>query len=127
MSSWEACGGLSSPPSGRPKLSVLALAPTRKPDKAALSSFNTSEQRFKPLVKGMTGKPGPGQYDALDQYSMAADLQRKTHGRNGVFGSTTRRFHTLKQDPVPGAGTYNPAAAGSAKDDKEEVHAIPVS
>ena len=75
MSSWEACGGLSSPPSGRPKLSVLALAPTRKPDKAALSSFNTSEQRFKPLVK--EGKPGPGQYDQLDQYTFVADLQER--------------------------------------------------
>jgi len=81
----------------------------QKPDRSALSSFNTSEQRFKPMYKG--GKPGPGAYDQQDQYSLAANLQRKTQGRNGVFGSTTRRFHTLKQDPVPGAGAYNPVKA----------------
>ena len=40
-----------------------------------------------------------------------ANLQKRTHGRNGVFGSTTRRFHTLRQDPVPGAGAYNPNAS----------------
>ena len=89
----------------------------QKPDRSALSSFNTSEQRFKPMLKG--GKPGPGAYDQQDQYSLVANLQKKTQGRNGVFGSTTRRFHTLKQDPVPGAGAYNPVKP-SVKDQGDE-------
>lgn len=92
----------------------------RKPDegeRGGLSSFNTSEQRFRPLVK--VAQPGPGQYDALDQYTFVANLQRRTHGRNGVFGSTTRRFHSLKQDAVPGAGAYNPIKAGSSSQGDE--------
>ena len=89
----------------------------QKPDRAALSSFNTSEQRFKPDIKG--GRPGPGAYDQQDQYSLVAALQKKTQGRNGVFGSTARRFHSLKQDPVPGAGTYNPVKP-SAKEAGDE-------
>ena len=48
-----------------------------------------------------------------------AALQKKTQGRNGVFGSTARRFHSLKQDPVPGAGTYNPVKP-SAKEAGDE-------
>ena len=48
------------------------------------------------------------------------ELQRKTHGRHGVFGSTTRRFHSLKRDQVPGAGSYDPAAAGDAPGDERE-------
>ena len=91
--------------------------PQSAPGAPGLSPFNTSEQRFKPLVK--EGKPGPGQYDQLDQYTFVADLQRKTHGRNGVFGSTTRRFHTLKQDPIPGAGAYDPVPVSATQQSDE--------
>ena len=82
------------------------------------SGFNSSTVRFQALQK--SGKPGPGQYDELDQHSFVAELGRKPHGRNGVFGSTTRRFHTLKKDPVPGAGAYNPVAAGANEADRDE-------
>ena len=74
---------------------------------ASLASFNTSELRFKE-GRGAHALPGPGEYDVLDQNTFVAQLQRKTHGRNGVFGSTTRRFHALRKDAVPGAGTYDP-------------------
>jgi len=81
------------------------------------SAFNSSSQRFKPLLKGR--EPGPGAYDELDQNTFVVAMQRKPHGRNGVFGSTTRRFHTLKKDAVPGAGSYNPVPSGdnAEKDD----------
>ena len=85
---------------------------------ASLASFNTSELRFKE-GRGAHALPGPGEYDVLDQNTFVAQLQRKTHGRNGVFGSTARRFHSLKQDPVPGAGTYNPVKP-SAKEAGDE-------
>ena len=93
----------------------------QKPDRSALSSFNTSELRFKPTHLG--GRPGPGAYDQQDQYGMVASMQRKTKGRNGVFGSTTRRFHTLKQDPVPGAGAYNPVVPSRATTQSDEPSA----
>jgi hypothetical protein len=83
------------------------LAQPTTAERAGRSGFNSSTVRFIPLQKG--DKPGPGQYDANDQQSFVAALGRKPHGRNGVFGSTTRRFHALKQDPVPGAGAYSPA------------------
>jgi len=83
-----------------------------------MQGFNSSTQRFKPLTK--RPEPGPGAYDMLDQYNFVTDLQRKTHGRHGVFGSTTRRFHSLKRDQVPGAGSYDPAAAGEAPGDERE-------
>ena len=85
-------------------------------DPKGRSGFNSSTVRFQPL--SVSGKPGPGAYDELDQHSFVANLQKRTHGRNGVFGSTTRRFHTLKKDPVPGAGSYNPVAQG--QDDRDE-------
>ena len=80
--------------------------------------FNSSTVRFTALDK--SSKPGPGAYDELDQQSFVSQMSRKTHGRNGVFGSTTRRFHSLKRDPVPGAGTYNPTVPGSADGEREE-------
>lgn len=81
------------------------------------SGFNSSTVRFTPLTS--SSKPGPGAYDELDQHSFVANLQKRTHGRNGVFGSTTRRFHTLKKDPIPGAGSYNPVSSGE-QDDRDE-------
>ena len=35
-------------------------------------------------------------------------------------GSTTRRFHTLKKDPVPGAGAYNPVVGSEAEAERDE-------
>ena len=54
-------------------------------------------------------------------------MQRKPHGRNGVFGSTTRRFHTLKRDPVPGAGSYNPVAPADAAEREDMGGSVFVS
>jgi hypothetical protein len=34
--------------------------------------------------------------------------------RTGVFGSTTKRFHTLSDDKVPGPGFYNSEVGGEA-------------
>jgi len=94
-------------------------AGSRADNAQGMQGFNSSTQRFKPLTK--RPEPGPGAYDQLDQYGFVTDLQRKTHGRHGVFGSTTRRFHSLKRDQVPGAGTYDPAEPGDApKDEREE-------
>jgi len=95
---------------------TLAQPPTA--ERAGRSGFNSSTVRFIPLQKG--DKPGPGQYDANDQQSFVAALGRKPHGRNGVFGSTTRRFHALKQDPVPGAGAYNPVTPGENEAERDE-------
>ena len=81
------------------------------------SGFNSSTVRFTPLTS--SSKPGSRAYDELDQHSFVANLQKRTHGRNGVFGSTTRRFHTLKKDPIPGAGSYNPVSSGE-QDDRDE-------
>jgi len=94
---------------------MLNASGTERP---ARSGFNSSTVRFTRL--STTSKPGPGHYDANDQQSFVAALGRKTHGRNGVFGSTTRRFHTLKQDPVPGAGSYNPVVAGANEAERDE-------
>ncbi|KAL3898445.1 MAG: hypothetical protein SGPRY_012838, partial [Prymnesium sp.] len=61
-----------------------------------MQGFNSSTQRFKPLTKRV--EPGPGAYETMEQQSFITHLQRRTHGRHGVFGSTTRRRavpHTL--------------------------------
>ncbi len=85
---------------------------------ASGQGFNSSTVRFQAPSK--SNKPGPGQYDELDQYSFVTGLLKKTHGRHGVFGSTTRRFHSLKQDAVPGAGTYNPQSAAVANEERDD-------
>jgi len=114
-------GCSSSTSAGGSAVAVLATAGgtfNASPDSTGRSGFNSSTVRFTPIAKG--GKPGPGQYDANDQQSFVAALGRKTYGRNGVFGSTTRRFHALKQDPVPGAGSYNPVLAGTNEAERDE-------
>jgi len=82
----------------------------------APSGFNTSAQRFKPMQK--VREPGPGAYDELDQQSFVVAVQKRTHGRNGAFGSTTRRFHSLPKDPVPDAGQYHPQLPSSPQKDE---------
>mgnify|MGYP003684475085 CR=1 FL=1 len=79
------------------------------------SAFSTSAVRFKKLEK--VREPGPGAYDEYDQFSLLAQVQRKTHGRNGAFGSTSRRFAASKAEPTPGVGTYDPAPPEGPKDE----------
>ena len=69
------------------KMGRAAAEPAAAP---GMQGFNSSTQRFKPLTK--RPEPGPGSYDQLDQYNFISNMQRKTHGRHGVFGSTTRRL-----------------------------------
>lgn len=100
---------------GGASTSAAALQAT---DAKGRSGFNSSTVRFTALAR--SSKPGPGAYDELDQHSFVSNLQKRTHGRNGVFGSTTRRFHSLKKDPVPGAGSYNPAVGAGGNDERDE-------
>lgn len=80
------------------------------------SAFSSSSVRFKKLEK--VREPGPGAYDEYDQHSLAAQIDRKTHGRNGAFGSTSRRFASARVDPTPGAGAYDPAPAEAPRDEQ---------
>lgn len=89
---------------------------------ANTSAFNSSAQRFKPMSK--VREPGPGAYDELDQQSFVVAVQRKTHGRNGVFGSTTRRFHSLPKDQVPEGGSYNPQQPSAPAKEEESGSAV---
>jgi hypothetical protein len=82
----------------------------------AASAFSSSSVRFKKLEK--VREPGPGAYDEYDQHSLAAQIDRKTHGRNGAFGSTSRRFATARVDPTPGVGAYDPAPAEAPREEQ---------
>ena len=60
--------------------------------------------------------PGPGQYNSED---LVKRMHRKVWGKQGVFGSTERRFaqitrfvnYLLQEQKTPGPGFYNPAQA----------------
>lgn len=53
----------------------------------------------------MKNKPAPGSYDRHDR-TLVGELERRTIGRHGVFGTTTRRFKDDKEGP-PGPGQYS--------------------
>ena len=67
------------------------------------------EQRFKPNKD--SGMPGPGG-SGMPMPGMAEVAARKPTGRAGVFGSTTKRFHTLEDDAkdAPAPGSYETKA-----------------
>lgn len=67
------------------------------------------EQRFKPHKD--SGMPGPGG-SGMPLPGMAEVAARKPTGRAGVFGSTTKRFHTLDDDAkeTPAPGSYETKA-----------------
>jgi len=71
--------------------------------------FASTSSRFQPkrVRKSDTSETrGPGSYEAK---SMAGELSKKLASRAGVFGSTTKRFHSIRSDAVPGPGTYKGA------------------
>jgi len=68
--------------------------------------FASTSSRFQPkrVRKSDTSDTrGPGSYEAK---SMSGELSKKLASRAGVFGSTTKRFHQIRNDPVPGPGSY---------------------
>lgn len=77
--------------------------------------FLSSEKRLDAIKKGPTEIPGPGQYPVK---GIKDDLNKKVWGKQGVFGSTERRFAQLssmvlnikismKTKKTPGPGFYN--------------------
>ena len=50
-----------------------------------------------------------------------ADLaKKKLAGRTGVFGSTTKRFHSTANTDVPGPGAYGSSKGQGGDDDEED-------
>jgi len=76
--------------------------------------FMSKGDRFK---KKGANSPGPGNYS--DKTNLAEDVRRKMHGKQGVFGSTERRFVQPKSgigNAMIGPGSYNSVV-------KKEVYA----
>ena len=72
--------------------------------------FTSTSTRFHASGKAaaQAALTGPGSYE---QDGLAESLDKRLVGRTGVFGTTTKRFHALEADAVPGPGTYKGAAA----------------
>mmetsp|Transcript_4099 Transcript_4099/g.3954 ORF Transcript_4099/g.3954 Transcript_4099/m.3954 type:complete len:333 (+) Transcript_4099:697-1695(+) len=66
--------------------------------------FSSTKTRFQHSVDP---NPGPGSYKNDD---IGESLQKKVWGRQGVFGSTERRFAPTKNQETPGPGYYPPDA-----------------
>jgi len=90
--------------------------------------FSSTNARFCGSAKAAAAMSltGPGSYELP---GMAEGVDKRMVGRTGVFGSSTKRFHKMRPDKVPGPGwyeagegvgdafepaaAYNAAAAGS--------------
>ena len=66
--------------------------------------FASTKMRFKEAEKP---NPGPGQYS---EQQLTENLNKKTWGRQGVFGTTERRFVGPKDKNTPGPAHYPPDA-----------------
>jgi len=64
--------------------------------------------------------PGPGQYQAPT--TLVDQMQRKPWGKQGVFGSTEKRFVQAQALQTPGPGNYKPERSIVALDRKNEVN-----
>ena len=63
--------------------------------------------------------PGPGSYQSK---TLIENLQKKTWGKQGVFGSTEKRFVAAQTLMTPGPGLYKPERSQNALDKKNEAN-----
>ncbi|CAG9314958.1 unnamed protein product [Blepharisma stoltei] len=68
--------------------------------KTAKAPFDSTENRFKEFVDP---NPGPGSYK---DENILDNIQKKVWGKEGVFGSTEKRFVAHRVNETPGPGYY---------------------
>lgn len=86
--------------------------------------FLSSNTRFQYRT---SNTPGPGSYK---QKELSEDLYKKMWGKQGVFGSSEKRFVNKKNSFTPGPGHYRAESlkdAGEPKYKKEKMSAVFVS
>jgi len=89
----------------------------------ASSAFNTSQARF--TKSSRADEPGPGAFYDTNAHSIAAELERRTHGRQGAFGSASKRFGVARSaaNDQPGPGSYDPRPATAPVEEVEKATA----
>jgi len=90
------------------KIKTTTSVPAYNPATTVSVGFTSTARRFNGSTQTQkdTAGTGPGSYESA---SMARDVEKQLVSRTGVFGTTTKRFHQLRPDMVPGVGSYEGA------------------